>query len=41
VQDSGTGIPAKALPRLFSAWFQAINTGADPGRLRHRSRPEE
>jgi len=41
VQDSGIGTPAKALPRLFSAWFQAINAGADPCLLRHRSPPQE
>lgn len=34
VWDSGIGIPADDLPRLFDAWFQASNAGDDPSRLR-------
>lgn len=34
VWDSGIGIPANDLPRLFDAWFQAGNAGDDPSRLR-------
>lgn len=34
VWDSGIGIPADDLPRLFDAWFQGSNASDDPTRLR-------